>query len=161
VSWFKVDDAFHSHPKVLAAGNAAIGLWVRCGAYAAQYGTNGRVSGAIVARFGRKRDVVALQNAGLFRAIDDGSGDYQMHDFLQYNPTAEQVKRDREAAADRQARSRASRRDSRVTHGASHGVSHTTPTRPDPYYSSSVKQTITSEVPDDVVTQIEKWRTSG
>lgn len=27
--WFRVDDDFALHPKAIAAGNAALGLWVR------------------------------------------------------------------------------------------------------------------------------------
>ena len=52
MSWFRIDDRFHSHPKVLRAGNAAVGLWVRCGAYSTDYGTDGLVLAEIVARFG-------------------------------------------------------------------------------------------------------------
>lgn len=29
--WFVVDDSAHSHPKFIKAGNAAVGLWMRCG----------------------------------------------------------------------------------------------------------------------------------
>jgi hypothetical protein len=41
--WFRLEDSFHNHPKVHQAGNAAIGLWVRCGTYSAQYLTDGHV----------------------------------------------------------------------------------------------------------------------
>lgn len=34
--WFRVDDSLDTHPKAIAAGNEAMGLWVRCGAYAAR-----------------------------------------------------------------------------------------------------------------------------
>ena len=33
--WFIVDDSAHSHPKLIKAGNSAVGLWMRCGSYAA------------------------------------------------------------------------------------------------------------------------------
>ena len=35
MAWFKVDDKLAFHPKVLTAGNTAIGLWVRAGAWSA------------------------------------------------------------------------------------------------------------------------------
>lgn len=50
--WFNVDDGFHCHPKVLAAGNAAMGLWARLGSYCAKYATNGVVPAAIVHAYG-------------------------------------------------------------------------------------------------------------
>ena len=34
-AWFKVDDNLALHPKVLGAGNAAMGMWVRAGSWSA------------------------------------------------------------------------------------------------------------------------------
>lgn len=33
MTWFKVDDGFYDHPKVDQLPNAAVGLWVKCGAW--------------------------------------------------------------------------------------------------------------------------------
>ena len=41
--WFRVDDSFDQHPKADAAGNRALGLWVRAGAYCARLLTEGFV----------------------------------------------------------------------------------------------------------------------
>ena len=97
MSWFRIDDRFHSHPKVLRAGNAAVGLWVRCGAYSTDYGTDGLVPAEIVARFGAAREVSALVDARLWVPTDDGM---LIPDFLDYNSSRaerdERLKRDAE-----------------------------------------------------------------
>jgi hypothetical protein len=129
--WFKVDDGFHDHPKVLTAGNAAIGLWTRCGSYASKQSTNGFIPNAIAHAYGTKTVIEKLVGSGLWIRVDGG---YQMHDFLDYNPTADQVKADRRAAAERQAKWRESRRESRRDNPVtSRRESHDPdPTRPDP-----------------------------
>lgn len=43
MSWFPVDDAFHSHPKARRAGLEAIGLWVVSGSFCMAYLTDGFV----------------------------------------------------------------------------------------------------------------------
>jgi hypothetical protein len=40
---FRVDDGLHSHPKAMGAGDEAMGLWVRAGAYCMHYLTDGFV----------------------------------------------------------------------------------------------------------------------
>jgi len=42
--WFKVDDTLAFHAKVVAAGNAAMGLWVRAGAHSMQQLTDGFIT---------------------------------------------------------------------------------------------------------------------
>src|SRR5699024_8136853 len=65
--WFKVDDNLDFHPKVIAAGNSAMGLWVRAGAYCAKQLTDGFVPRQMLnALGGRQRDVSQLVNAGLW-----------------------------------------------------------------------------------------------
>jgi hypothetical protein len=126
--WFRLDDAFHSHPKIIAAGNEAIGLYVRCGTYAAQHLTDGFIPQRVALLYGSPELAETLVETKLWRRARGG---WQMPDYLDYNPSADQVKQERKSAAERQRRRREvvmSRRDSRVTNA----VSHTTPTRPDP-----------------------------
>ena len=52
--WFTVDDSFYDNPKVRRAGNAAAGLWLRCGTYSARYLLDGRIPADIAATFGRR-----------------------------------------------------------------------------------------------------------
>jgi hypothetical protein len=84
MAWFRLDDKFHAHPKVMRAGNAAVGLWVRCGTYSAGYGGDGCVPAEIIAKYGDRREVAALVAARLWVPCDDGM---LIPDFLQYNPS--------------------------------------------------------------------------
>jgi len=80
--------------------------------------------------------VAELVEAGLWEAIEDG---WQLHDFLDYQPSKAQVTADRKKTAERQKRWRerhAETRDNGVSNGRSNGVtnggSNAAPTRPDP-----------------------------
>jgi hypothetical protein len=116
VTWFRIDDQFHSHPKTLRAGNSAIGLWVRCGSYSAQHLTDGHIPADLVAIYGSVAQTTRLVAAGLWIPEDGG---WKMHDFSFYNPTSDRVLAERKNTAERQRRARQtaqSRRDSRVSH---------------------------------------------
>lgn|SRR5215472_1303655 len=131
--WFRLDDSFHSHPKVIAAGNEAVGLYVRCGTYAAEHLTDGFVGRSIVLLYGSEALAARLVEARLWNRARGG---WNIHDYLDYNPSREAVEKERKAAAERQRR----RRDSMLSRRDSHsdnGVSHTTPTRPGPYISGT------------------------
>ncbi|MEU7046063.1 mucin-2 [Streptomyces varsoviensis] len=114
MTWFKVDDTAYGHPKMLKAGNAALGLWVRAGAYAAQHLTEGAVPGVVAQLYGTAPQARKLVAAGLWhehghtcaRCPQPGPGDYVIHDFLTYNPTRARVEDDRARAAERQQRAR-------------------------------------------------------
>jgi hypothetical protein len=101
--WFKLDDNFHLHPKVHDAGNAAVGLWVRCGTYSAQYLTDGHVPAKVVREYGRSAEIKALVAARLW--VPNGDG-FVIPDYLEYNPSREQVLARRATDAERQARRR-------------------------------------------------------
>lgn len=101
--WFRLDDSFHSHPKVIAAGNEAIGLYVRCGTHAAQHLTDGFVARETVALYGGGDLASKLVSARLWHRARGG---WTIHDYLKYNPSREQVERERKAAAERQRRYR-------------------------------------------------------
>ena len=101
MSWFIVDDDAHTHPKFIAAGNAAIGLWTRCGAYSSKYGLGGHVPTEIARAYGRPAEIAALVRVGLW---DPAEGGYQFHDWDDRNDTAEQARAKRDKAADRQRR---------------------------------------------------------
>ena len=99
--WFKVDDRFHQHPKALKAGNAALGLWIRCGTYCAQYETDGLIPRKVVHDFGTKRERDRLINATLLVPVDGG---YQMPDFLDYNPSHQDLEQKRKIDRERKRR---------------------------------------------------------
>jgi general stress protein YciG len=96
--WFRVDDQFGMHPKVLAAGNAAAGLWLRCAAYAASQLTDGHVPLEVARLYGKPVQAIALVTAGLWHATGHDcrrcpqpANGYQMHDYEEWNPTRAKV----------------------------------------------------------------------
>jgi hypothetical protein len=149
VVWFRVDDNFGTHPKALAAGNAAVGLWTRCGTYAAGQLTDGHLPGEIAAMYGKPSEIKTLVTVRLWhqhghtceRCPPVPRGSYFFHDFLEYNRSRVEVLAERAAASERQKRSRERRRDiardderdrqreSRGDHTVSHGPPD--PTRPE------------------------------
>ena len=124
--WFRLDDSFHSHPKVMAAGNEAVGLYVRCGTYAAQHSTDGFIPEQVALLYGSEALADALVRAKLWRRTRGG---WRMPDYLDYNPSKQVVDNERKAAAERQRRRREallSQRDSQ----RDTAVSSAAPSRP-------------------------------
>jgi hypothetical protein len=97
VPWFRLEDSFYDNPKVLRAGNAAVGLWVRCATWSAQHLTDGRIPLEVVRQRARSGDAGRLERAGLWTLVD---GEYLIADWLEYQPSALEVKQRR--AADRE-----------------------------------------------------------
>lgn len=136
--WFKVDDGFYDHPKVADTSMSSRGLWMSAGTYCARHLTDGVITAKQVKRLGgTPAQIRGLIESGLWHQIKDDSGAvaYQFHDYLDFNPSANEVQTQREQARKRQQKHRGkppttsdnanlSRRDSRASHSA--------PTRPDP-----------------------------
>lgn len=98
MSWIKIDDQFTDHPKVLDVGPLAECLFVRGLTYASRYLTDGFVPSAHLRRMGDLdaiEQALRLVDAGLW---DESDGGYQIHDYLDYQPSAEKVKAERESA---------------------------------------------------------------
>ena len=108
--WFKVDDGFAVHPKALAAGNAACGLWVRAGSWSMQQLTDGFVPEHVLPTLGSKREADLLVNAGLWKRAPGG---WTFHEWEARQPSREQVEKDRADAADRQRKARERRKSQR------------------------------------------------
>lgn len=70
--WFKVSDDFHSHPKAMAAGPAAVGLWTLAGSWSAQQQTWGFIPHQWFATRGDRKLVRRLVVAGLLYRVKDG-----------------------------------------------------------------------------------------
>ncbi len=98
--WFRLDDSFHSHPKVIAAGNEAIGLYVRCGTYAAEHLTDGFIPEHVALLYGSAALADKLVRTKLWRRARGG---WRMPDYLDYNPSKESVQAERKINARRQA----------------------------------------------------------
>lgn len=119
MTWFKVDDGFAFHPKALSLTPAAGWLWVRAGAWSAAQLTNGRIPAGMVVAFGATvREAEDLVAAGLWKP--DGS-DWLFHDWLDYQPSREQVEAERAAAKDRQRKAREAAKAAR-DRASGHGV---------------------------------------
>jgi hypothetical protein len=161
VTWFKVDDNLAFHPKVIAAGNLAMGLWVRAGSWAAQQLTDGFVPAAMIGALGgTDEDAGTLVQVGLWEVEPGG---WRFHEWSTNGrqPTRAQVEDRRAKTAERVAAWRSKRSDedksssnttsnsvgngvtggvtNAVTNGVSNGGGNAAPdpTRPDPTRSNS------------------------
>lgn len=121
MTWVTLDDHYPDHPKIKRAGPLAAYLNI-CGiAYCNRYLTNGHVPTAVVptlcdfaglsvttatigdlAAFGEdvtyERPLQDLVDAKLWRPVKDG---YRIHDYLEYQQSAAEVKAKRQANAAR------------------------------------------------------------
>jgi hypothetical protein len=106
--WFKVDDDLAFHRKIVAAGNAATGLWVRSGSWSAQQLTDGFIPGHMVPLLGTAAQAARLVKVGLWLEVDGG---FQFHQWNENGrqPTSASVRESRERAAERQAKWRAAK----------------------------------------------------
>lgn len=103
LSWVKLDDQFFLNPKVIAAGHDAVILYLAGLTYAAGQLTDGKITAAALQALagltGTDSGLAArLVDVGLWEQCED---DYLIHDYLKYNPSAEQVERRREQTAAR------------------------------------------------------------
>lgn len=119
--WVKLDDGLWSHPKINGVSNDALALYI-CGlSYAGQYVTDGMLSYAIVERlaaFRRTGPSVTeeLVDARLWERVERG---FQIHDYLGYNKSRDEIERDRANSAQRQEKHRTS-----YLNGVSNGVTN-------------------------------------
>ncbi|MFD3517745.1 hypothetical protein [Streptomyces sp. NPDC058657] len=114
--YFTVDDGAHSHPKMMRATNAALGLWMRVGSYVAQHLTDGHVPGEVAKSYGSTPQITKLLAVGLWhehghhcsRCPQPRPGDYYMHDYRESgNLSRVEVLARRKRAADKKAKQRA------------------------------------------------------
>lgn len=98
--WFKIDDGFHGHPKVVELSLPAVGLWTLCGSWCAKYLTDGFVPEKTVTRLGGDVEHAAeLVSADLWdEAIGGG---YWFRDWADYQPLKVDVEAERAAAQER------------------------------------------------------------
>ena len=109
MTWFKTDDSLHNHPKARRAGAAALGVWVTAGSFSSAYKTDGFVPDWWVRGWGKTGSTAArkLVEVGLWDQTErDGETGYQFHDWADYQPTSDEIERDREQGRERQRRSR-------------------------------------------------------
>src|SRR4051812_4306842 len=96
--WFKVDDGLAFHRKVVAAGNAAMGLWVRAGSWCGQHLTDGFIPDHMIAVLGTVSQRKKLITVGLWEEVPGGC---MFHGWNEKGrqPTSKVVLEEREKAA--------------------------------------------------------------
>lgn len=129
MTWFRVDDKFHSHKKRMRAGVAAVGLWTCAGSWCSDHLTDGFVPDYVAATFDPDWELLAqrLVKAGLWEPAErDGDKGWQFHQWLEQQPSKEQVEAQRAATAKRQQefRDRARQKRNDTRNGVSNGVSN-------------------------------------
>lgn len=78
--WFQVDDQLGFHPKAVAAGNAAMGLWVRAGSWCSLHVTEGFVPANIARSMGTPAQIRRLVEVGLWVTAPNGYDFHQWDD---------------------------------------------------------------------------------
>jgi hypothetical protein len=105
--WVKLDDRFPSHRKVALLSDRAFRLHVSAICWCSENLTDGRIADRelqLVAKIrGIKATAQQLADAGLWDRIDGG---WEIHDYLDYNPSRAQVLAERKKNAERQERFR-------------------------------------------------------
>ena len=105
--WARLDDAFYTHRKVLDVSPSARWLYVAALCYCNQNLTDGVLSVAAAESVGMIRQprsaIAELVKAGLWQRHPDG---YEVHDYLKYQLSRQQILAARKAALERQSRRR-------------------------------------------------------
>lgn len=104
MSWFRIDDGFADHPKMIALRGhrhwkGAVCLWTMAGSYCSKHLTDGIVSDAVLAYLGgTPAEAEALVAVGLWTRVEGG---YAFHQWGERNPLRAKVLADRAADAER------------------------------------------------------------
>lgn len=104
MTWAKFDDGCPDHPKIARLSDAAHRLWFNAVCYGTRMLTDGFVPDGMIGRLTPRRTkalVEELVKAGLWHLADGG---YDIHDFLTYQPSREDVLRRRAADSARKPR---------------------------------------------------------
>ena len=109
MTWAKFDDKFPRHPKVRPRTDAAFRLHVAGICYCAEHTTDGWIAAdeadVLVAGWSKaktRKAIDELIGAGLWEVVSGPEGQgYEVHDFLDYNPSREQVQAVRDGAKKR------------------------------------------------------------
>lgn len=96
MTWARLDDSFYDHPKTLRLWErcpAAIALHTRAIAWCAKHEQDGHLPAQIVAAISpvqsdRDEQIKALLDE---EAWHEHEGDFVIHDYLDYNPSKEEV----------------------------------------------------------------------
>lgn len=101
MTWLKLDDRFAGHPKVSALSDGAFRLHVSGLLYCAGHETDGLIPAELVPTLMptyRPKYLPELADRGLWLPRREL---VEVHDFLEYNPSRDQIRKRREATAER------------------------------------------------------------
>ena len=101
--WVKLDDRFHENPKILSLGSDAFRLYVLSLTWAGGNLTDGMIPPPIVDLYADGSTAAELVAAGLFVECDGG---WRVNDYLEFNPSREDVEAKRRANTERMKRAR-------------------------------------------------------
>lgn len=150
MGWFKVDDQLAFNAKIVAAGNSAMGLWLRAGSWSSAQLTDGfipiHMANAMANAMANPSDQDALVSVGLW---DEVNGGFQFHDWSEFQPSADEERAKRKARSLAGKKGAAARWDSK-SDGKPHSKTDAdsmanecdsdAPTRPDPTPIKSVSR---------------------
>jgi hypothetical protein len=105
MTWFKVDDTLAFHAKCVAAGNPAMGLWVRAGSWCSQQLNDGFIPDHMVAALGTKGQAKRLVDVVLWHSVTGGYKFHQWNDEGR-QPTREEVESTRKEWREKKRRQR-------------------------------------------------------
>ena len=94
MSWLRLDDNAVDHPKIVGLSDRAFRAWVRGSSYCCRLLTDGTIPAGVAASLADKKTRTELLDAGLWKGARD-KGDIEVHDFLDFNRKASDVKEER------------------------------------------------------------------
>lgn len=101
MAWVRIDDAAPDHPKLVGLDDAAWAMWSRGLCYANRNTTDGRIPKGSLRRLSTSADPARvaqdLVDAGLWHPVDGG---WEVHDYLDYQFSAAEVRASREEASE-------------------------------------------------------------
>lgn len=98
-TFVRIDDGYPEHPKVLPLSDAAFRAHVEsiCWCSRQDGRTNGRIPKAVARKKFRAKAITELVKA---RLLEDAGDDYEVHDYLDFNRSGEEVAAFRESRGD-------------------------------------------------------------
>ena len=92
MSWARLDDKMVFHRKVVAAGNEAVGAWVRALSWCSEQMSDGVIPWNVATMIASKKTFLKLISVGLCDLTDNPEA-IAIHDYLAYNPSKADVER--------------------------------------------------------------------
>lgn len=85
MSWVRLDDGFHSHPKIVALENPRdpLNVWVRVLSWCGEYSPSGHIPSSVAKKFAHASAIRKLVEQTLWDECADGDG-FTIHDFHIY-----------------------------------------------------------------------------